>query len=168
MSSNNDNSELVFVLVIIVLLVELLIYAAIAFFVFYAIFYTVHCLLAWDEPRMIDGKILTPEKARSVIKRGLWGAMLGPIARVFIDLYKGHDLPLMYDLPWLMVGSYLLASLLPELLKEIFEEVFETEPVPQEPPLTIDHDSVPPQCEQPHLPKRKFNFASWDDEEEEK
>lgn len=180
MPSNNDNSGAAIGVAIIVAVAVSIAAFIYAVAVFAAFVLSVVCLFAWNEPRSIGSITITPDEARSFVKRGLWGAFLVPVFLLFCEVALSFHANPDY-LIYLMLAGYAAGSLGIEML---IANVPDTEPTIEQlpappaqiapprgfyPPAKTTFIPTPDSPKAPEEPQRNcrcFTFASWDDEEE--
>lgn len=146
--------------------------AIILFFVIYAIaimltgFFTILCLLAWDNRLKLGSLTIEPSEARAFIGRGLIGIAAGPLFLVILGVLFS---PMMEGKPYnvtndIWAHAALIGYMALSLGWEIYsgEQPGETDQVVQyEAPPVIENNrsAYRPRSERP------FEYASWDDED---
>jgi len=143
---------------------------ALAFFAFMAVFalfcfaslvFTAVAIAAWNSPVEVFGETMTPEDARGYINRGVMGACLMVWFLAYLEFFHGVKL-VPGAWPYLVMGGYAAGSLGIGMM--IARQRMEAEAAA---PPTIVKTATPPALSGPaETPKRAFEFATWDDEEE--
>ncbi|MGY4748871.1 hypothetical protein ACVNHC_03305 [Pannonibacter sp. Q-1] len=160
MASNNHNDEKTVVLLIFGAIWALVL-VAFALFAFIAFVLTILAICAWNKP-LHPGKLsIEPEEARAFVGRGLVGMWIVPAFALFVNVFLGVHINWGY-LSHMMVIGYVGGSVGVQFLL-----VDDNEGAPASAPLR--EEVLPPPYSQqalPPAPREPFNYASWDDEEE--
>ncbi|MBA4226218.1 MAG: hypothetical protein C0456_06255 [Hyphomonas sp.] len=162
MQQQQQNGEGAFVLAIVafigVVIVSIfMIIAALAAFM--ALILTIMCIIAWNEPLTIGSMTITPEEARAFIARGILGAILAPTFTYFCLLLFQSDTQVDYW-GYVVLGGYVMGSLVVECVIQEAREKAQAEAQQVLPPL------MQPPATRQEPPRRPFEYASWDDEDE--
>lgn len=158
MSQNNDNSAAMgFAFVGAILAFALLF--IFAFLAFIAFGLTILALLAWNEPFRMGKITIEPHEARAFVGRGLIGAVVLPVFVVFTSILFGVPINDDYWL-YFVIGGYVGGSIGVEMLSA------EDNPQNISPIVPPMPNRLPPSPDPVQRPP--FQFASWDDEEEDK
>ena len=162
MHQRQQDGEGAFVLGIImfigmVIVTLFMILAALAAFV--TLILTIMCIIAWNKPLTIGRMTITPEEARAFIARGILGAILAPTFTYFCLLLFQSDTQVDYW-GYVVLGGYVMGSLVLECIIQEAREKAQAEAQEH-----LSHLMPPPAMRQ-EPPRRPFEYASWDDEDE--
>ncbi len=162
MSSNNNNDASTGIAIVFGIIAALA-FVAFALFAFVAFVLTILAICAWNKPLRIGRKfVLEPEDARAFVWRGLMGMWMVPAFAFFVNVFLGVHINWGY-LAHMMAFGYVAGSLGVEAMMAD-ENGNHQHAEPQQ-----YQQVLPPQTAQralPPSPRGPFNYASWDDEEE--
>lgn len=120
---------------------------------------TILCLVAWNKPLQLGKWSIEPQEARAFVVRGLIGAALIPAFILFADLMFGLEIDWRYW-HYFALGGYIGGSLGVELA---IQQAGASAPVAQPP------QPLPPSLPNPKpVEQHSFEFARWDDEEDQR
>ena len=157
-SNNNDNAGIAMLFGLAGAALMVFWIAIFAFFSFLAFVFTILSFVAWNKPLRIGPWTITPEEARSFVKRGFVGAYVLPAFCLFLQVFLGVPIEWGY-LPLIMIAGYSLGSVgIEMMIQHDLEERRKSAP----PTMPAQQVLPPARQDQP----RPFGFASWDDEEE--
>jgi hypothetical protein len=161
--SQNNNSDASFGIGLAVAGIMIMAYVAFAILAFLTFVLTILCFAAWSSPLTFGKWTLTPEEARGFVRRGILGAVVLLVFLVFVEMF--FRVGINWDaLPEILIAGYIGGSLGVEWLMAQDETQTPVQPIQQLP--TVQEIQPPRKA----LPSRRepFEFASWDDEEEQK
>jgi hypothetical protein len=159
--SQNNNNDAAFGVGLVVAVIAVMAYVAFALIAFLTFILTLLCFAAWSSPITIGKWTLTPVEARTFVWRGVFGACALTSFCLFVELF--FRVGINWDaLPVILAAGYIGGSLGVEWL--MAQDETQT---PVQPQLPTVQEIQPPRKALP--PRREpFEFASWDDEEEQK
>lgn len=162
MSSNNNNDASTGIAIVFGIIAGLA-FVAFAIFAFTAFALTILAICAWNKPLRIGRKfVIEPHEARAFVWRGLMGMWMVPAFAFFVNVFLGVHINWGY-LTHMMMFGYVAGSLGIEAMMADGNGNQGHAEAPHH------HEVLPPPPAQRALPpasREPFNYASWDDEDE--